>query len=381
MPDQKKTKKEYSEEASGAMVALFSITVIFLAVFACVLVTVLTVKPVSSGGQHGTVPSTDSEPPVDPTFNTTPVFAPSSASVRPFSTDQTQPAATESLYSILVDATDGRILAGKNYSERFHPASMTKVMTLVVACERLREGDLDNNLTFTTEINSYVRPNSGGYRGASCHWADVGDGATLRDQLYGIAVESAADCSVMVACYIVGKSPAESEAQFVAWMNEKATQLGLENTHFDNIIGYESENNYTTASDMAAIMVYALKCPLIAEMLSTPTRIVNAYGYNSGGDFVYYNSYLYSTLFNANADRSSRMRSYREKYGTDFALSKLTFMGGKTGTLGASPNWIYSLVSYAVDANGNIYVAVTSNTGESALVMKDAKALYDTYTP
>ncbi len=373
--DEKRTA--YSEEASGALVALFSVAVILVAVFSCILVASLTVD-------WPTLPNAESSSSADslvtsaPMVDSTPLFTPSQSVILPTATESTKPANVESGYAVLVDAADGKILAAKNAEERFNPASMTKVMTLLVACERLTTGELERELTFTEAISNYVRPQSGPYAGTSSHWADVGDGATLRDQLYGIAVESAADCTVMVACYLVGKSPAESEAQMVAWMNEKVSQMGLKNTRFDNIVGHESENNYTTASDMAAIMIRALECPLIAELLSTPSyRATNAFGYNKDHSLVRYGSTFYSTLFNANKDRSSRFKAYSEKYGTEFQLNSLTFKGGKTGSLKDSGGWNYSLVSFASDASGRIYVAVTSNVQEGHAVMKDAKELYD----
>jgi len=377
----KEQMKGYSEETSGVMVALFAVIAIFLAVLVCVTVTVLTVgdlpiidhKP-SESTANGT---TDQQP---PEFDSTPVFSSSSVFVRPYSTEQTAAASVQSGYAVLVDAESGEILAGKNSGQRIDPASMTKVMTLIVACERLKQGDLTRDVTFTDDIQNFVRPASGGYKGSACHWSDVGDGASLLDQLYGIAVESAADCSVMVACYIVGKSAAESEAQFVVWMNETAAQMGLTNTHFDNIIGYQSEGNYSTAEDMAAIMIRALQCPLIVELLSTPTRTSTAFGYRKDGTFnPAFPSYFYSTLFNANPQKSSRIKSYEERYGT-FKLESLVFGGGKTGSLEQGSNsWTYSLVSFAKDANGKYYVAVTAEVTASHGVMSDAKLLYDTY--
>jgi D-alanyl-D-alanine carboxypeptidase (penicillin-binding protein 5/6) len=257
---------------------------------------------------------------------------------------------------------------------------MTKIMTLLVACQRLSEWDLSQNSTLTQEIHDYVRPSTGGYYESSCHWPDVGDGATVLDQLYGIGVESAADCSVMVACYIVGKSPAESEAQFVQWMNEEAAAMGLTGTHFDNIIGYESEQNYSTPSDIAAILIRALESPLIAEILGTSVRAFTAYGYNSNGEFVHYSSCFYSTLFNANPKRSSREKAYEEKYG-EFSLLNATLRGGKTGSLKEGSGWNYSLASFATTTSGKTYVCITANVTGGSAVLKDAKTPYDGVTP
>ena len=254
---------------------------------------------------------------------------------------------------------------------------MTKVMTLLVACENLKEGDLSQNVTNTEEIHNYVR--AGKYRGLTVHWADVGDGAKLSDQLYGIGVVSAADCVMMVASYICKKAtPAENEAAFVDLMNAEVEKMGLQNTHFDNPVGYDSENNYSTASDMAAIMMRALQCELIREILSTQSRKFSAFGYNKNGNFVpAYNSQFYSTLFNVNG--SGRIAAYEKKYGT-FKLASLSLGGGKTGTLGSGSNYVYSLVSFAQTADkSKTYICVTGETSGGSEVMKDAKTIYDNY--
>ena len=280
-------------------------------------------------------------------------------------------------YAILIDAETGEILAGKDADTRFSPASMTMVMTLLVACENLKEGDLSQDVTNTEEIHNYVR--AGKYRSLTVHWADVGDGAKLLDQLYGIGVVSAADCVMMVASYICKKAtPAENEAAFVDLMNAEVEKMGLQNTHFDNPVGYDSENNYSTASDMAAIMMRALQCDLIREILSTQSRKFSAFGYNKNGDFVpAYNSQFYSTLFNVNG--SGRIAAYEKKYGT-FKLASLSLGGGKTGTLGSGSNYVYSLVSFAQTADkSKTYICVTGETSGGAEVMKDAKTIYDNY--
>ena len=191
-------------------------------------------------------------------------------------------------------------------------------------------------------------------------------------------MESYADCTMMIASYIVGKNPAESEAQFVQWMNEEVEKMGLKNTHFDNIIGHEG-NTYTTASDMSAIMIRALECPLIAELLSAK-EVKHFYidSYLSDGTFdKQYNMYFYSTLFNIN-DGPSREKAYEKDYGK-FTLNTLTFQGGKTGALKVDGKWVYSLVSFATSSTGKKYVVVTGETTVGSSVLKDAKNLYDTY--
>ena len=369
------------ERKAGIATVLFSITVAAVALFVCLLVAVLTVRSAlpSAGKPKPEKTETDqngnSITPSDPGAV---LFVPGTT-VLPAAGSATKTiSGIDSRYAVLVNAATGEIIAGKDADVRFSPASMTKVMTLLVACENLKTGDLTQDLTNTEELHNYVR--SGKYRGLTVHWADVGDGADLLEQLYGIGVVSAADCVMMVASYICKKStPAENEAAFVELMNAEVERMGLKNTHFDNPVGYDSENNYSTASDMAAIMMRALQCDLIRTILSTPSRDFSAFGYNSKGDFVpSYNSHYYSTLFNVNG--SGRIAAYEKKYNTTFRLSSLTLGGGKTGSLGSGSNYVYSLVSFASTADkSRTYICVTGETGSGSEVMKDAKTIYDGY--
>lgn len=368
------------ERKAGITTVLFSVTVAAVALFVCLLVAVLTVR--------SALPSTDKPKPgqsetdqngstVTPSDPGEIIFTPGAVVLPKAGSGMKTVSGIDSRYAVLVDAATGEIIAGKDADVRFSPASMTKVMTLLVACENLKTGDLTQDLTNTEELHNYVR--SGKYRGLTVHWADVGDGADLLEQLYGIGVVSAADCVMMVASYICKKStPAENEAAFVELMNAEVERMGLKNTHFDNPVGYDSENNYSTASDMAAIMLRALQCDLIRTILSTPSRDFSAFGYNSKGEFVpSYNSHFYSTLFNVNG--SGRIAKYEEKYGT-FKLASLTLGGGKTGSLGSGANYIYSLVSFATTADkSKTYICVTGETSVGSEVMKDAKTIYDGY--
>ena len=366
------------ERTSGMAVAAFSVFIAVVAVFVCVLVTLLTVqsRPSVPGGEEIGSGAQSGEQTAEP-GPSSPVFSPTGAVILPQATDRTQTVSTQiaSDYAVLVDAATGEILAGKGADTRFGPASMTKIMTLLVACQRLTERDLDQRVEYTREILDYTK--AGGYRDASCHWSEekyLGDRVAVRDLLYGIGVESAADCSIMVVCCLVGKSPAESEAVFVQWMNEEAAAMGLQNTHFDNVIGYESENNYSTAADMAAILTRALECGLIADILSAPSHEFLAYYTDGNGQEASYRNTSYSTLFDARGTGTGRIGAYEAEYG-EFTLDSLTFGGGKTGSL-EYDNWEYALASFATGPSGNRYVLVTGNCSVSADVMRDAKTLY-----
>ncbi len=361
----------------------FFLIVFLTLVLVCIAVPILLSRVASahSDDTENLPPIQTETPPITPGKDTTPVF--SGAEVRlPTVSDQTALVASEinSRYGVIVDVQTGRILAAKDADTRFHMASMTKIMTLIVACERLENWELGVELVFSSEINSFVRPSDKNdpYYNSDCHWSDIGDGATLLEQLYGIGVESAADCAIMVATYLVGSSPAESEAKFVEWMNEKAAAMGLVNTHFDNIVGNEGATHYSTANEVAAMLMYALKSPLITDILSTKYRTFEMFGYNSAGEFVRVNGHFYSTLFNANPQTPNRELAYQNKYGK-FSLASLTLEGGKTGSLEVSSSWVYSLASFAKDKNGNRYLVVTGEAAVGSEVLRDAKYLYDTY--
>ena len=287
-----------------------------------------------------------------------------------------------SRYAVLIDAESGLILAGKDFDVKFSPASMTKVMTLIVACENLTDEQLQSRVTVPADLNAYVT--TGAYKGTDNARFDVYDRVKVEDLLYGISMESFSDCAILIAALICpAETFEESERLFVELMNQKALQLGLQNTHFDNVVGHESAENYSTAADVAQITAYALQSGMIRSLLSEDMQqFYIGYTKADGTDTEYRYTY-FSTLFNSNPDPKSRSRikSYEEKYGT-FALKQgLRFCGGKTGTLGdAASGYIYSLVSY-VTVGDKTYIAVTGETTLSYGVIKDAKMLYDNYIP
>ena len=269
--------------------------------------------------------------------------------------------------ALLLDVSNGRVIASKNGQAKFYPASITKVMTLVVACERLSLEDLEETVTITEEIWNYAQ--SGGYKGTDAFRFDPGDEMTVRTLLYGIGVSSFSDCTVALV-----RKMASSEEEFVGWMNQKAKEMGLASTHFDNAVGYESEENYSTAEDLAILLTYALECDLIRDILSCQSYVFSFSGYNTAGVWKEgVKGTFFSTLFNANSAKRSRMLSYEESTGKKFALAKGTLDGGKTGTLTT-----YSLASYAT-IDGKTYVSIVGNSASSASLMKDVKALYDGY--
>jgi len=156
--------------------------------------------------------------------------------------------------AILADAHSGKILYEKDAHKKLYPASMTKLMTLVVAMEALEAGkvSLDDVVT--------ASENAASYRGSRI-FLTAGEKLTLYELLLGVALASGNDASVAVAEHIAG-----SEEGFVELMNQKAAQLGMKNTHFVNSHGLHDENHYTTAYDFSLLALEALRYPKLREI-------------------------------------------------------------------------------------------------------------------
>lgn len=163
-------------------------------------------------------------------------------------------------YAVFIDLDQKEILAERASKERMNPASMTKVLTLLVAAEALEESDLDDTFTMTIDITDYSYEND-------C--SNVGflenEVIPVWDLLYGTILPSGGDAAVGLATYVAG-----SHEAFVDMMNQKAAQLGIGDTaHFTNCVGLYDEEHYCTVLDMATIMAEALENELCREILST----------------------------------------------------------------------------------------------------------------
>lgn len=267
-PSQPKSTADRLQTGTASFVMVLTATVLFVCILVPILLScalhpspkVLPYTGISGGDAQ------QQDPITDPEF--VPVFAPSSVVIKPYATSQTATASIDSQYGVLIDAETGEILAKKSSDVQFSPASMTKVMTLIVACENLSQEDLVRKIPFSQEIHEYVT--SGDYKGmelglpvkTSSGISCIGDQYYIKDMLYGIGIKSAAACT-----YMVVKEICDTEAEFVELMNQKAEQMGLKNTVFDNVVGFDSAGNQTTAEEMAVIMAYAMQSDLIKDIL------------------------------------------------------------------------------------------------------------------
>ncbi|MFV8829398.1 D-alanyl-D-alanine carboxypeptidase family protein [Alkalihalobacterium sp. APHAB7] len=149
--------------------------------------------------------------------------------------------------AILIERDTGEILFEKNSDKELPPASMTKIMTMLLIMEALDKG----KIKYDDKVRTSERAAS---MGGSQIFLEPGEEMTVTDMLKAIAVASGNDASVAMAEHIAG-----SEEEFVRMMNERAKELGLQNTNFNNSNGLPSPDHYTTAKDLAMMSKELLK--------------------------------------------------------------------------------------------------------------------------
>lgn len=160
----------------------------------------------------------------------------------------------------LMEEDTGTVLYSKKANTKHYPASITKIMTALVAIEN---SDLDEKVSFSEEA---VYNNEGD---TSNIGRDVGEKMTMEECLYGMMLESANECAWAIAEHVGG-----TEKKFVKMMNEKAEELGCTNTHFNNPNGLPDEKHWTTAHDMALIAQAAFKNDTFARIVGTSTYTI-----------------------------------------------------------------------------------------------------------
>lgn len=157
--------------------------------------------------------------------------------------------------AVVMDIDSGTVLYDKGGEDQHYPASITKIMTGLLAVEH---GNLKDTVTFSDKAIDNVRNDSSNIA------RDVGEKMTLEECLYGMFLASANECAWAIAEHIGG-----SEPKFIDMMNEKAKELGCTHTHFANPNGLHMDDHYTCASDMAKIACAAYKNPEIAKIVGT----------------------------------------------------------------------------------------------------------------
>ncbi len=238
-------------------------------------------------------------------------------------------ASNDAKNAIIIDKKTNTVVAERNAHQRAFPASTTKIMTLLVAAEHLK--DMEDTFTMTLDITDPLF-----VADASVAGFLNGEQVTVKDLFYGTMLPSGADAAMGLAIKTAG-----SEAEFVKLMNEKVKELGLKNTHFANVTGLHDVENYTTAYDLAVILDAAMQNEFCKTVLSTYQHTTEKTPQHPEGIL------LSNTIF-------------EYMYGTEPVTA--TILGGKTGFVNESG---YCIASFGVcNENQNEYIVVTfGNSG------------------
>ena len=163
--------------------------------------------------------------------------------------DEPMPVTVKAKAAVLMDVGTGKVLMSMNADEKLYPASVTKIMTLLLVTEALDSGKITLGDTVTAS-------SSAASKGGSQIWLKEGEQMTVEELLKATAVYSAND-----ACTALGELLAGSDEAFTAMINERARQLGMKNTHFDNCTGLDdtTTTHLTTAMDVAIMSRELLK--------------------------------------------------------------------------------------------------------------------------
>lgn len=252
-----------------------------------------------------------------------------------------------SLYSanaILLDVKTGKILAEKSSTDKIYPASLTKIMTVLVGAENMK--DLQKEVTIPSEIQGALIENH-----ASVAGFEMGEKVKAEDLLYGAILSSGADC-----CMTMAREVAGSEEEYLKLMNKKAEELGLKNTHFADVSGFHHEDNYSTVEDLAELLRGALENEEFYKVFTTNT---------------------YTTAATKEHPKGIELKSTLYKNLDTMEVTGGKILGGKTGYTEAAGLCLASLAQI----NGREYVLVTAkadgNLFTEGFHVKDAVNVYE----
>ena len=241
---------------------------------------------------------------------------------------------------ILYDATSGAILVGKDYETQKEPASMTKIMTILLALERLGMNEkITVNAAMAKEISNlekdYVRLG-----------LQEGEEITVKDLIYASVLKSANDC-----CIVLGMHMGGTESEFCRMMNEKAEELGCKNTHFTSCFGYAKPDNLTTAYDLSLILNEAVTNTEYSKIAKTYTYKISATNkYSSAREL-------------QNGNRFISTADFKYDY----------YAGGKTGYTDSAGNTLCA----AAKKDGRVLIGVIFNAGSSTSRYRDMIKLFN----
>lgn len=239
---------------------------------------------------------------------------------------------------ILMDADTGTVLFDKGGDQQRYPASITKIMTLLVAVEN---SSMDEQVTFTETGVRNVAADSSNVN------SKIGEVMTMQDCLHALMIISANDAAAQIAEHVGG-----TEQNFIDMMNQRAAEIGCTNTHFTNSSGLPDENHYSSAKDMALIFREGLKNKDFRSVI---------------GDADY-------TIQPTNMTSDKRvMHTHHPMFAPESDIYYPGCIGGKTGFTNLAA---HTLVT-AVEQNGTTYIAVVMHGVELSTCCLDSKALFD----
>lgn len=219
-------------------------------------------------------------------------------------------------YAILVDLASGDCLAEHDAQARIYPASLTKIMTAVLAVENT--ADMEEVITLPTDFFQQLYAED-----ASMAGFQPGERVRLKDLLYGILLPSGAECCMAFADRIAG-----SEEAFVEMMNKKASELGMDNTHFCNPTGLHEREHYSTVKDISVLLQYALKNETFKEAFTSSRYSVQPSDQHPEG-FTFYST-MFQCMGSAEVTGGKIIggkTGYTEEAG--LCLASLAEVGGK----------------------------------------------------
>ena len=241
-------------------------------------------------------------------------------------------------HAILYNLNDSSVLYEKNSTDKTSIASLTKIMTGIVAIENI--DNLDEKVKLTNADFKGIREANlvtAGFK--------VGEEVTYRDLLYGLMLPSGADAAQALTRLVAG-----SIDNYINLMNQKAVDLGLKNTHFINPTGLDAEGHYSTVEDIGILFQYAIKNEEFLNIIKTKKY----------------------TISNGRITLISTIERAKQRYG----LNMYYILGGKTGTTGDAGYCLATIANY----NGVDYMLVTAKTNfpsTQPLNYQDAKTVYE----
>lgn len=248
---------------------------------------------------------------------------------------------TQASAAVLCDVNNKEVLYAKNAHEKLYPASLTKIMTALVA---LQNASLDTVLTATDSVNITES-------GAQLCGLKSGDTMTLDQALHILLMYSANDAAMMIAENVGG-----SVDHFVEMMNEEALRLGATNTSFANPHGLSDDNHYTTAYDLYLIFNEVIK-------------------YDSFNEIIHMTSYQTTYYDRDGKAKELTVNTTNRFLKGDFqAPENITVIGGKTGTTNAAG---HCLILLSRDVSGSPYISVILNSSASDVLYPEMVQLLE----